>query len=369
MRKAIAEIEPYLVEQDSSAVKLNQNESPYDIPASLKKAVLGCLARKRWNRYPVHPPSGLIEAIARHTGWTKEGIVVGNSSNEIILAIAQTVCAAGDRMVVVSPGFPMYPRVGRILGLKIMEVPLSEDFEFDVKAIIEAARKAALIILASPNNPTGTALRSEQILDLAQHIEGTLVIDEAYHDFHQRNSQKLLKSHANLLIIRTLSKAFSLAGARIGYLLAGPEIAKIIENVKLPFSVGLFQQVVGSLIMKNRSFREKFVRRIIQERKRVHAELKKIPGISPVPSRANFILFKIQKRRAQDVCEALHRHDVLVRSFDHPRLRNALRVTIGTQRENKIFLKTLRKVKEESGMREGPIMMSDLKSDLLIRGL
>jgi histidinol-phosphate aminotransferase len=348
MRKEIADLAPYLVEQDSSAVKLNQNESPYDVPDSLKKAALERLAKARWNRYPDHPPQGLIEALARHTGWTKDGIVAANSSNEIILAIAQTFCAAGDGLVVVSPGFPMYPRVGRILGLKVTEVPLAGDFQFDVRAIIDASRNAALVMIASPNNPTGTAMSPGQILDLVRNVEGTLVIDEAYCDFHKKTSQQLLKSHPNLILIRTFSKAFGLAGARIGYLLAQPEVARTVDRVKLPFSVGVFQQVVGLSILENGRLREQMVERIIRERARVQAALRKIPGISPIPSRANFILFRIRGKGAPHVCQALRRRGVLVRSFDHPRLEDALRVTIGTRRENGVFLKMLRWAMTES---------------------
>lgn len=344
MRSALANLKPYLVDQDASAVKLNQNESPYDIPARFKKKILDALAREHWNRYPAHPPARLIGAIARLTGHPKESVVVGNSSNEIILATLQTICEPGERMVVVSPGFPIYPRVGRILGLSLAEVPLRDDFGFDLESIKSAARSAALVILASPNNPTGTALDLGQIRDLCRAAKGIVVIDEAYHEFHRKNAAGLLREHPNLVLIRTFSKAFGLAGVRLGYLLARPDLARSIENVKLPFSVGLWQQAAGALILKNPAYRERVVRQIIRERGGVQAGLKRIPGISPIPSRTNFILFEIKAGRPEKIVESLARKGVLIRTFDHPRLKNHARITIGTPAENAFFLKTLRQV-------------------------
>jgi len=347
MRSALAELKPYLVNQDASGVKLNQNESPYDVPAQLKKKILDILAREPWNRYPAHPPARLIAAIARLTGHPKESVVVGNSSNEIILAALQTICEPGDRMVVISPGFSIYPRVGHILGLSMIDIPLQADFEFDLEAIKSAARSAAVVILASPNNPTGTALGLGEIRDLCRAASGIVVIDEAYHEFHGKNASVLLREHQNLVLIRTFSKAFGLAGVRLGYLLARPDLARTIESVKLPFSVGLWQQAAGEAVLSNPGFAEAAVRRIVRERRRVKAALAKIPGIFPVPSRTNFVLFEIRAAKPRAIVEALARSGVLVRTFDHPRLKNHARVSVGTQAENGIFLRTLRKVMRE----------------------
>ena len=194
----------------------------------------------------------------------------------------------------VSPGFPIYPRVARILGLSVMDVPLRGDFEFDFGPLMAAARSAALVILASPNNPTGTALDLEQIRDLCRAAKGIVVIDEAYHEFHGNSAVGLLRRHPNLLLVRTLSKAFGSAGVRLGYLLARPELARAIENVKLPFSVGLWQQVAGEAILDNPAFQESVVRRIVRERARVQAALKAIPG--SLPFRQGRILFFSKSR-------------------------------------------------------------------------
>ena len=341
MRSALSDLNPYLVDQNTSGVKLNQNESPYDIPARFKKRILEALARQPWNRYPAHPPAGLIAAIARNAGVPKECVVVGNSSNEIIMAALQTICEPGDALVVVSPGFAIYPRVGRILGLTMPDVPLRGDFAFDLEPLKAAAQSAAAVILASPNNPTGTALGLGQIRDLCRKAKGIVVVDEAYHEFHGINAVRLLREHTNLVLIRTFSKAFNMAGIRLGYLIARPDLAKTIENVKLPFSVGPWQQAAGELILNQTPFRERIVKRIIKERGRVEAALKAIPGIVPVPSQTNFVLFEIKSGQPAEIIKDLARNGVLVRTFDHPRLKNHARVTIGTPAENSVFLRTL----------------------------
>ena len=341
MRKTVVEINPYFVEQDFLGVKLNQNESPYDLPASLKSRILAEVAQANWNRYPLMPPNRLLDALARETGFSKENIVVGNSANEIIQAIALAICAPGEEMVVVSPGFSVYPRVGRLLGLKVVEAPLDRDYAFDETAILVAARTAPLVIFSSPNNPTGTVLDPERIHAITRRVKGFVVVDEAYQDFFGKSSGRWLGKDKNLIIIRTLSKAFGAAGARLGYMFARPEIAAVIEKVKLPFSLGVFQQIAGPWILRARRFRTRIIERITAQREFVFGELKKIPGIHPIPSQANFILFEIRERTARNVFESLRERGVLVRSFDHPRLKQALRVTIGTPRENVIFLKEL----------------------------
>jgi len=144
-----------------------------------------------------------------------------------------------------------------------------------------------------------------------------------------------------LVLIRTFSKAFNMAGIRLGYLIARPDLAKTIENVKLPFSVGPWQQAAGELILNQTPFRERIVKRIIKERGRVEAALKAIPGIVPVPSQTNFVLFEIKSGQPAEIIKDLARNGVLVRTFDHPRLKNHARVTIGTPAENSVFLRTL----------------------------
>jgi len=346
--RAILKLPKYSVLQDQNVVKLNQNESPYDVPLKLKSRITRKLAGMKWNRYPPQRPDRLINAIARYARVKSANIVIGNSSNEIIQAVIQTVCIRGDRFVTVSPGFAVYPRVGRIIGLNVREVPLGPDFMFDVENIINAARNARLVMIASPNSPTGTVLECSAIEMLLKKTKCPVAIDEAYFEFCRKTALRFLRKYGNLIIIRTLSKAFSLAGARLGYLIARPEIAAAVESVRLPFTVGWFAQAAALEALKHDAYVDAFVSRITKERERVFSELARYGGIKPIPSKTNFIIFEIRDRKARAVFNALYKKGVLVRPYDTARLKNYLRVTIGTREENDAFLSALKAVMEET---------------------
>ncbi|MFH0888981.1 MAG: histidinol-phosphate transaminase [Planctomycetota bacterium] len=342
IKKSVTELDEYIVSQDTSVVKLNQNESSYDIPTSLKKKILSKLAASKWNRYPSGRPVPLINAISKYVGYPADGIVAGNGSNEIIQIILSATCQPKDKIVLVSPGYPIYPRLARIMGLKIVDVPLREDFSFDIPAIIEKSKGARLVAFPSPNSPTGTVLSIEEIKNIANNIEGILIVDEAYCEFHKKTAVGLLKTIDNIIITRTFSKAFGMAGLRLGYLIARPEMAKEIGKVKLPFSVGIFQQIAGEAVAQNKKYIRDIADAVINEREKLVSELRKIPSVKPIPSFANFILFEMEGRSSKDVFESLHKAGVLVRYFATPRLENMLRVTVGTAKENGIFLQKLK---------------------------
>jgi histidinol-phosphate aminotransferase len=344
MKKPVIELEEYFVLQDASVAKMNQNESPYDIPSALKKMISARLIHSQWNRYPFLKPDRLINGLSNYTNYPRSGIIVGNGSNEIIQSVLLSICKPPDKIVVVSPGYSIFPRLARIIGLKIVDVPLLDDFRFDVSSIIKKSKGARVTIFASPNNPTGTALGIEEIKDIANNIEGTLVIDEAYFEFYKKTALELLKKMYNIIIIRTFSKAFSLAGLRLGYLIARPEIAKAIGKTKLPFSVGFFQQIAGEVMLNNVKCIKNTADKVIKEREKLFSALRDIRSVKPVPSFANFILFEVQGIPARNVFEALYKQGVLLRYFEAPRLKNMLRVTVGRPHENAIFLRKLKSV-------------------------
>lgn len=346
IKKAVTELEEYVVTQDATLVKLNQNESPYDMPAELKKGILAKLAEIKWDRYPPSKPDFLIDAISGYTNYPCSGIVVGNGSNEIIQTVLLAVCEPKDKVVVVSPGYSIYPRLAKIMGLNIVDVPLLENFRFNVSSIIKKSKDARLVILASPNNPTGTALSIDEVRNIANNIDGMLVIDEAYFEFYKRTTIGLLKKMSNLMIIRTFSKALGLAGLRLGYLIARPEVAKEIDKAKLPFSVGIFQQIAGEVIAQNDKYIRNITDEVIKERDKLFSALREIRSVKPIPSFANFILFAIEGIPAKDVFESLYKRGVLLRYFGAQRLKNMLRVTVGRPQENAVFLQNLKAVLE-----------------------
>ena len=346
VKKAVTELEEYVVAQDTALVKLNQNESPYDMPAELKKEILTRLAKIKWDRYPSSKPISLIKAISSYVKYPDAGIVTGNGSNEIIQTVLLAVCEPEDKVVVVSPGYSIYPRLAKIMGLTIVDVPLLENFRFDVASIIKKSKGARLVILASPNNPTGTALSIDEVRNIAGNIDGLLVVDEAYFEFYKRTAVGLLKKIRNLMIIRTFSKALGIAGLRLGYLIARPEVAREINKAKLPFSVGIFQQSAGEVIAQNPKYIRNVVDEVIKERNKLFHALGEIGSVKPIPSSANFILFEVEGMPAKHVFESLYKRGVLLRYFGTQRLKNMLRVTVGRPQENTIFLQNLKTVLE-----------------------
>ena len=348
IKKAVCKLNAYIVPQDFSGVKLNQNESPLDIPLDIKKEIFERLRKQSWNRYPPADPSALIEKIAKYTDFPSAGIIVGNGSNELIQTLIYSICNSGNKILVVQPGFSVYERVASIMNIAQVKVPLREDFSFNVDAIIELAKKINLVFLSSPNNPTGTALKVDEIERIARSVDCLVAIDEAYYEFHRESAQSLIHKVKNLIIFRTFSKALHLAGIRLGYLLGRKEMITEVLKARLPFSLGFFQQVAGEVVLERNTFIKKRAERIVAERERLLAELKDIKNIRPFPSCANFILFESKRMSGKELFEALYANGVLVRCFDIPRLKDMLRVTIGTPEENEVFLEKLKQLVERS---------------------
>lgn len=344
VRAAIRDLPVYAVDQAGLPVKLNQNESPLDVPESVKEEICRRLREMSWNRYPSGDLPALRAAVGEYAGIPPDFVLPGNGANELIQAVAAAAVRPGDIMLVVRPTFSVYKRVAAAAGLTLVELPLGDDFAFDVPSLREAASSAALVLLASPNNPTGTVISPEDIAALASATTGIVAIDEAYHEFHGAAVLPLLGRFANLVVLRTFSKALSLAGARLGYLLARPDLAREIGKARLPFSVGLFQQAAAEVLLRCPSFLEANRREIIAERERLDAALRAMDGLRVIPSRANFILFGAPGVAGSALRRGLLERGVAVRWFDEPGLEGLVRVTVGSRRENEAFLEGLRSV-------------------------
>lgn len=341
LKPNILGLSEYAVEQDLTRIKLNQNESPLDIPDQLKAQIWDRMMEADWNRYPSGQASSLIQAISDYTGFPAPGIMAGNGSNEIIQALIYAACDSGDRVLLVRPSFSIYKRIADIMNIQVIEIPLGENFEFDPPSLITAGQNARILILSTPNNPTGTTLRPKQIKDIASNVPCLVAVDEAYYEFSGETVQPYLEDYDNMVVLRTFSKALRLANLRIGYLMAQPDLVNELAKCRLPFSIGGFQQIAGEFILRNR---EKILSQadcVRKERQRVYEELIKLDGIKPLPSEANFILFKTQKSLGRDLYRSLLDKGVLIRYFNDSLLQNWLRVTIGAPEENDSFLSAL----------------------------
>jgi histidinol-phosphate aminotransferase len=346
VKTSVYSLPEYKVPQEAP-VKLNQNESPFDLPEKLKKKVLTALEEVAWNRYPPGDLGRLLQQVSGYAGFPFEGILAGCGSNEMIQILIQALCSSGDRVAVVTPGFSVYSRIASVLELEVNEIPLREDFGFDVENIAVRASSDRVVFLASPNNPTGKTLSGEAVEFLAERLSGMLVIDEAYFEFSGQTAQSLISRFERLLILRTFSKAWGLAGLRLGYMMGRPDLIRQLRKAQLPFSLGIFPLLAGEILSSEPELAREAAQTIVSERERVFQVLLKLPGIDPVPSAANFILFRTNKLKGNRIFQGLWEKGILVRCFASPELTDCLRVTVGKPQENDAFITALSSLLKE----------------------
>src|SRR5438046_9397144 len=229
----------YTLDAPRAPRKLNQNESPLDAPAAVKQAAIRAMRDEPWNRYPPFTPTELLERLAARHGWLASGVLVGNGSNELIQATLAVTVGAGTPVVTPAPTFSLYRLLAAVYGGRHVPVPLSPDFQFDVDALVRAARdtRAPLVVINSPNNPTGTPFPDGAVARLLAETGALIVMDEAYQDFGGPTAVPLLNDHPRLVVLRTFSKAMSLAGLRLGYPMPHSALAAEIGKARLPYNV------------------------------------------------------------------------------------------------------------------------------------
>ncbi len=351
IKKSVRALPDYLVPQDNTLIKLNQNESPFDLPLDIKQEIFQKISRLNWNRYPPISPDALIKKLAEHTGHNPKGILTGNGSNELIQGLIYANCDSKKPLVISQPAFSIYKRVASIMNIKSIEVPLTKEFKFNPDKICRAAGKAALILLDNPNNPSGSTLSLEEIDYLARNFSGLLAIDEAYYDFCCTSAQPLLSKYQNLIILRTFSKSAGAAGLRLGYILGNETVIAHLKKAPLPFSLGIFQQTAGEILLSHWRILQDNIDKIVQERERIYRALSRLNGLISFSSQANFICFTPISENAEEIFQKLLQKNILIRHFSDPKLKQFLRMTIGTKQENDLFitaLKTILRKKHES---------------------
>ncbi|PSQ64595.1 MAG: histidinol-phosphate transaminase [Bacteroidetes bacterium QH_2_64_74] len=349
IRPAVRDRSEYVVDMPSGIdVKLNQNESPFDLPDELKQELLDVYEQVEVNRYPTEQPERLRRALAEHDGVEPEQIIVGNGSNELTYTFGLAFLDPGAPVVLPRPMFSLYDKVARLQDADLTSVPPRDDLGFDAEALAAAVAKtdAALTVLATPNNPTGLAMTLDEIERVVAASPGFVVVDEAYVEFNtEGTAAELLDRHPNLIILRTLSKAFGLAGIRIGYLIAHPAVVRELMKARLPFMVDRFAAQTALAVLQRWDLVEDRVRRMQASIKDVTDALqsRRMPGVEVVPSQANFVIFTTPAP-ADALQDRLADHGVLVRNMGgYPELEGYLRVSAGTEAENNAFLGALEK--------------------------
>ena len=341
--RALAPVETARV--DARLHRLQWNESPFDFPADLKEEVLQRLMRMEWARYPTAlRPFDLIDALARHTGLPAAQIVVSGGSADLIRLTLAALIQPGDAVVMPSPTFLLYKRTARALEADIHEISLdpAQDFALPVDDLIVTAQTngAKAVVLCAPNNPTGTVYSLGELRALAQDCGGALVIDEAYCHFSGQDLRPLPAEHPNVILLRTFSKAYSMAGVRVGYALADAAVVAELQKAVAPFPISVFSEIAALVALENHARFLAQVAQVVAERERLAAALAALPGLRVYSSGANFLLVRTESAPAEAIFgHLLHERGVLVNDAgSYPELDNCLRVTVGTPEQNEIVI-------------------------------
>ena len=324
----------YTLDAPRAPRKLNQNESPFDAPEAVKQAVIRAMRDEPWNRYPPFTPTALLERLAARHGWLASGVLVGNGSNELIQATLAVTVGEGTPVVTPAPTFSLYRLLTAVYGGRHVPVPLTADFQFDLDALVQAARdtRAPLVVVNSPNNPTGTPLPDGAVERLLAETAALIVLDEAYQDFGGPTAVPLLTHEPRLVVLRTFSKAMSLAGLRFGYALAHPAVAAEIAKARLPYNVNRLTLAAAHAALDAADVLAERVGAVRRTRDALVGRLARIPGVRAFPSAANFVLIRCETRPAAEVFRRLvEDHGILVRDVSGAAgLENCLRITAGT---------------------------------------
>lgn len=334
LRPNILNLLPYSSARDefsgSASVFLDANENPFETG---------------FNRYPDPYQRALKIKIGEIKGINPGHIFLGNGSDEPIDLLFRAFCNPGkDKVISIEPSYGMYKVSADINDVEIRNLPLTSDFQLDAQTFLKAAdENTKIAFLCSPNNPSGNLLKREEMLKVAAAFEGLLVVDEAYIDFAPGASLLSdLAAYPRLIILQTFSKAWGLAGIRMGMAFAAPEIIAVLNKIKYPYNINALSQKRAMEALERENEKEEWVKTIISERKKLEEELKAFPFVQKIfPSDANFILVKMEQ--AREKFEYLMNEGVIVRDRSKVKLcEGSLRITVGSPEENKILIEKLK---------------------------
>lgn len=344
LRPALRGFEPYDPRFSPVRVNLSANENTHEMPAELRDATCAALLATPLNRYPDPMANALRDAIAERHGTDRSRVIVGNGGDELLFNLLFAFGGPGRAVVTCPPDFAEYANFAAMCETPLVSVPRDpEDFSLDADALLSAARDAALVILTSPNNPTGGLVDRALVGRLLVETEALVLVDEAYVEFAGEDASvvDLVAGNPRLVVLRTLSKAFALAGLRVGYLVADPAIVGALGAVRQIYSVDVLAQAAALAVVRRRDLVTPVVADIVAERARLAAGLAGLPGVRVWPSDANFVLARVPNARR--MWERLRdEHSILVRDFSSvPGLDDCLRLTVGTREENDALLDAL----------------------------
>jgi histidinol-phosphate aminotransferase len=345
VRDDLRALDGYHSAQVDVRVRLNTNESPEPPPAAFRDAVAAEVSRVEWHRYPDRTASDLRAAIASSHRVDPAQIFVANGSNEVLQTLLLAYAGPGRTVATFEPTYQMHGQIARVTGARVVEGERAADFTLDPAEVdrVVSEFRPHVVFLTSPNNPTGLVEPAERVEQLLGVAPGLVVVDEAYGQFADWSALDLVAEDRPLVVTRTFSKTWSMAGARLGYLVGPSWLVAELDKVVLPYHLDAVKQIAGRLALRFSDEMNDRVAHIVAERERVVASLEQLP-LDVFPSGANFVLFRVGPGSldGRAVWQGLVDRSVLIRDCSSwPRLTNCLRVTIGTPEENTTFLDAL----------------------------
>lgn len=343
-RADLADVRPYGAPQVEAAVRLNTNESPYAPPPALMETVSSRLASADLHRYPDRDFNEARGALAAHVGTLTDRVWLASGSNEVILQVMLAFGGVERKAITFEPSYAMHTHIARISGTRLVRGRRGPDFGLELEATVDAvaSQEPDIVFLCSPNNPTGNQSSEDVVRAVCGAAPGLVLLDEAYAEFAGYGLLRLVEEFDNLVVTRSFSKAWRLAGARIGYLVGQPAIIEELLKVRLPYHLSTPAQIMILAALEHADELMATLETIRHERDRIFSELSTMRGITAFPSQANFILFRCQDQPAPEVWQALLESGVLIRDFSgSPGAEGCLRVSVGTPEENERFLQSL----------------------------
>jgi histidinol-phosphate aminotransferase len=338
----LREVEPYLSPQIDVRARLNTNECPYPLPESFSRDLTERVARIALNRYPDGSMWELRTKLAERTGVTPDRIWAANGSNEIITQLLLAYGGPGRTALTFEPTYLLHSRIPWLTHTARVSVQVEPPFEIGPSQVDEAlSLHPDVIFVCSPNNPTGTVRSLETIEGLASGSDALVIVDEAYVEFGGETAMPLIDTNPNIAVVRTLSKAFALAGARVGYCVTTADVVGDLQRVRLPYHVSALTQAAGLTALEHSDEAKAILEDVRSQRERVYTALQAMPHVEAWPSAANFVLFRTSPGHpAKDVWQGLLDRGVLVRDMSSV-VPETLRVTAGTREEVGLFLEAI----------------------------
>ena len=337
-KQSVKELQPYVVNPVVCSVKLDANEGNKDLFKDLIKDIGDDFYL---NLYPDDNYTQLKEAIVNYIGCKIENISVGNGSSELLDLCVKTFVDTNELILSLDPTFSMYSIYAKIVNSRYIGAGEGNDFTINVDDVIKSIKEnnPKLTIICNPNNPTGTTIKRDDVLRIVKSTDNVVIVDEAYMEFSNESVVDEIENYDNLIVVKTMSKAFSMAGIRTGYLIANEELVKTIEKVRPPYNLNSISALLATKALKQKDKMLSYVENLKVEREKIYEKLIDM-GVKAYKSGANFVFFS---SKVDNLAEKLIDNDVLIRKFGG-KLDNYYRVTVGSPKENETFLDAMKKI-------------------------